>query len=233
MLPGCVSSTSKPQTSYISGSAETARETITAFRPPYLVHPKAEGPRLLPASDTQGMRAEDMNNNGRAISQNMNMLMTGNAKEPQEVEKGGGNKNRAKAGSQFKSPLITSTGTGTGDTSRLAVRLTPTIQMLERKLQLLKRAIKVKEDDQEDKLRELIAKWTEAGREIAWEVWTIVKDNNGNEEYSAITGKRSLQHLSHWEMGPSKRHKGEEDFYHFSEMADNELERTEPWKRSI
>jgi len=188
-----------------------------------LVHPKAEGPRLLSA---QGMKTEDVKSNGPVIPQAM--LMTGDTKEARGV---GGRKNRTKAGAQFKSPLIAKSETGDiSQCNDLAVRLTPTIQMLERKLQLLRRAIKVKEEDQEDKLQELITKWTEAGREIAWEVWTIVKDN-ADEGYSAITGKRSSKHFSHWETESSKRHKGDGDFHRSSEMADNEPEGTSTVQR--
>jgi hypothetical protein len=37
--------------------------------------------------------------------------------------------------------------------------------------------VKVKEDCEEEILSGLIQKWTEAGREIAWEVWGVVKEN--------------------------------------------------------
>jgi len=163
------------------------------------------------------MKTEDVKNNGSVIPQAM--LMTGDAKEARGV---GGRKNRTKAGAQFKSPLIAKSETGDiSQCNDLTVRLTPTIQTLERRLQLLRRAIKVKEEDQEDKLRELITKWTEAGRELAWEVWTIVKDNSTDEGYPAIIGKRSLQHFSHWETESSKRHRADEDFQRSFEMADN------------
>ena len=202
-----------------SAAHRRQREKLSQpFRPPCLVHPKAEGPR-----SAQGVKTEDEKSNGPIIPQVK--LTTGDAKEAR------GRKNRTKAGAQFKSPLIAKSETrDTSQCDDLAVRLTPAIQMLERKLQLLKRAIKVKEEDQEDKLRELITKWTEAGREVAWEVWTIVKDN-ADEGYSAITGKRSLKHFSHWEMESSKRHKGDEDFHHSSEMADNEPEGTNTRQR--
>ncbi|KAG2077695.1 hypothetical protein BDR04DRAFT_1066731 [Suillus decipiens] len=85
-----------------------------------------------------------------------------------------------KAASQFKSPLSPSASALSGRGS--SIRLTPTVQSLERKLQLLKRAVKVKEDDEEKTLVGLIKKWTEAGREVAYELWDLVKDsaNNGD-----------------------------------------------------
>jgi len=113
-------------------------------------------------------------------------------------------KNRtAKAAAQFKSPLgLSSAG---GEAGPL-VRPTPTIQALERKLQLLKRSMKVKEDCEEEILTELIQKWTEAGREIAWEMWGLVKENcdeGGN--------KRRVEDSWGWQDGgDSKRQKTEE-----------------------
>ncbi|KAG2158937.1 uncharacterized protein EDB93DRAFT_432674 [Suillus bovinus] len=80
-----------------------------------------------------------------------------------------------KAASQFKSPLSSSASSSSGRGS--SIRLTPTVQSLERKLQLLKRAVKVKEDDEEKTLVGLINKWTEAGREVAYELWDLVKDS--------------------------------------------------------
>ncbi|KAG2370086.1 hypothetical protein BDR07DRAFT_337775 [Suillus spraguei] len=85
-----------------------------------------------------------------------------------------------KAASQFKSPLSSSASASSGRGS--SVRLTPTVQFLERKLQLLKRAVKVKEDDEEKMLVGLIKKWTEAGREVAYELWDLVKDSANNED---------------------------------------------------
>lgn len=80
-----------------------------------------------------------------------------------------------KAASQFKSPLSSSASVSSGRGS--SIRLTPTVQSLERKLQLLKRAVKVKENDEEKTLIGLIKKWTEAGREVAYELWDLVKDS--------------------------------------------------------
>ncbi|KAG1780283.1 hypothetical protein EV702DRAFT_771871 [Suillus placidus] len=80
-----------------------------------------------------------------------------------------------KAASQFKSPLTSSASASSGRGS--SIRLTPTVQSLERKLQLLKRAVKVKENDEEKTLVRVIKKWTEAGREVAYELWDLVKDS--------------------------------------------------------
>ncbi|KAH7931297.1 hypothetical protein BV22DRAFT_9970 [Leucogyrophana mollusca] len=83
-----------------------------------------------------------------------------------------------KAASQFKSPLGDSASASSA--ALPSIRLTPTVQTLERKLQLLKRAVKVRENGEEEVLAGLVKKWTEAGREVAWEVWDLVKDSGGD-----------------------------------------------------
>jgi hypothetical protein len=108
-----------------------------------------------------------------------------------ESEVVGGKKRHSTQGAaaQFKSPL-------SADASLKvmpSVRLTPTIQAQERKLQILKRAIKVQRDGDEETLKTLLKKWTEAGREVAWEVWDLVKDNGSNDDRGSKTkpGRRS------------------------------------------
>lgn len=117
-----------------------------------------------------------------------------------------------RASSQFKSPLpITSTPL---DEATL-VRLTPTIQSLERKLQLLRRALKVREDVQEEVLEGLVKKWSDAGREAAWEVWDVVKDNANPEEGqggSQSKGKkRSMEENWGWEESADQKKPRVED----------------------
>lgn len=73
---------------------------------------------------------------------------------------------------QFKSPLVN----GVVPTDSRTIRLTPALQALERKLQLLKRAVKVKENNEEEALIRLAGKWIEAGREVAYDVWDAIKD---------------------------------------------------------
>ena len=115
-----------------------------------------------------------------------------------------------RAGTQFKSPLSASNAL---DNSSL-VRLTPTIQALERKLQILKRAVKVREDVQEEVLEGLVRKWTEAGREVAWEVWNLVKDNASSDEghvNSQSSKKRTFKSSWGWESPcDAKRPRSEE-----------------------
>lgn len=80
--------------------------------------------------------------------------------------------NTSRPVAQFKSPLVNRVLSADTRT----IRLTPTLQALERKLQLLKRAIKVKEDNEEEVLFRLAEKWIEAGREVAYDIWDATKD---------------------------------------------------------
>ena len=115
-----------------------------------------------------------------------------------------------RAAAQFKSPL--SAPNASDDIS--LVRLTPTIQALERKLQILKRAVKVREDIQEEVLESLVKKWSEAGREVAWEVWNLIKDStnpDSNSQSSKKGKKRAFEGSWGWESsGDAKRERGEE-----------------------
>ncbi|KAE9399011.1 hypothetical protein BT96DRAFT_965769 [Gymnopus androsaceus JB14] len=109
----------------------------------------------------------------------------------------------ARAAAQFKSPL-SSTGNANSSQSLGSIRLTPSIQVLERKIQILKRAVKVKKDKEEEALSDLTTRWTEAGREVAWEVWELVKDSENS------SGKRSFKEGWGWEgQGNEKRAKSE------------------------
>jgi hypothetical protein len=87
---------------------------------------------------------------------------------------------------QFKSPLVNRVLPADSRT----IRLTPALQELERKLQLLKRAIKIKEGGEEEVLARLTGKWIEAGREVAYDVWDATKDA-GNSEGKATSTYRS------------------------------------------
>jgi hypothetical protein len=85
---------------------------------------------------------------------------------------------KSKAGAQFKSPLSAASSSALVS----SVRLTPAIQSLERKVQILKRAVKVRAEGEEGELEGLVKKWREAGREVAWEVWDLVKDRGGDDQ---------------------------------------------------
>ena len=94
--------------------------------------------------------------------------------------------NTSRPVTQFKSPLVNRVLPADSRT----IRLTPALQELERKLQLLKRAIKVKEDVEEEVLTRLVGKWIEAGREVAYDIWDATKDA-GNSDGNAASIYRS------------------------------------------
>ena len=112
-----------------------------------------------------------------------------------------------KAASQFKSPL-----SGLTPTALTSVRLTPTIQALERRVQILKRAVKVKMEGEEEVLERLVKKWTEAGREVAWDVWGLVKDSGGGGkggwgEEKKVGSKRGFEEGWGWDDKDTKKMK--------------------------
>ena len=78
-----------------------------------------------------------------------------------------------RAAAQFKSPVPHSNA---AVKNRASIRLTPTVQMLEHELQLLRRAVKVVDDNDEEVLEQLVKKWTAAGREAAYDLWDLLKD---------------------------------------------------------
>lgn len=99
-----------------------------------------------------------------------------------------------RAASQFKSPLSLAAAPNLGN----MIRMTPGVQALERKLQVVKRALKIKEQNEEHALEQLAQKWTEAGREVAWELWSFVKDNSVPE---TGMGRNSWSNENGWEWG--------------------------------
>jgi hypothetical protein len=118
-----------------------------------------------------------------------------------------------KAAAQFKSPLPNSTQ----PVASSSVRLTPTIQALERSVQTLKRALKVKRDGEDEILTALTEKWREAGREIAWEMWNLLKDRSmgdggGDWGGDRLEGKREFQDAWGWDDNDrTKRQKSDSD----------------------
>ena len=81
-----------------------------------------------------------------------------------------------RASAQFKSPLSTVAASGAGNRRR-AVSASPNVQALQLRLQTLKRAVKIRDDGEGEKLERLAKKWTDVAREVAWEMWSVVKDN--------------------------------------------------------
>ena len=93
----------------------------------------------------------------------------------------------ASAAKQFKSPVMMQLeGTPDEPITPTPVSLAggtvhsaQTMQSLMAQIQKLKQAIRIKSggSDSDEKLEGLTSKWTMAGREIAWDVWGYVKDN--------------------------------------------------------
>ncbi|KAF8583974.1 hypothetical protein K439DRAFT_1183222 [Ramaria rubella] len=79
--------------------------------------------------------------------------------------------------SPFKSPLSSLSSSTTKST------MSPNIQALERKMQLLKRAVKIRAGTEEKNLEELITKWRSVGREVAWEIWAVVKEQGQGDNW--------------------------------------------------
>ncbi|OBZ76311.1 hypothetical protein A0H81_03609 [Grifola frondosa] len=96
------------------------------------------------------------------------------------------------AAKQFKSPLAAAPSSSHNSLGLFSsVKATPTIQALQGRLQTLKQAIKIKKaggGGEEEQLEELVKKWTDAGREVAWAVWDTVKDLDPGESAN-ISGK--------------------------------------------
>ena len=98
----------------------------------------------------------------------------------------------ARAAVQFKSPLSAGTQ-GPSSSQSPSVRLTPKIQSLERQVQVLKRAIKIKKEREAasgdaPSLEELAKKWKAAGRDAAWEVWGLVKESAVQKSSEGASG---------------------------------------------
>ncbi|KAF9036129.1 hypothetical protein BDZ89DRAFT_1100710 [Hymenopellis radicata] len=129
-------------------------------------------------------------------------------RKPADVQK----KHRTvRAAGQFKSPL-----TVARDGDKPAVRMTPNIQSLERKVQILKRALKVKNDGDEQILQDLAKQWTEAGREVAWQLWDIVKENGSSDSGS-------------WPAESSRKKRGFEGSWGWEEQGDKKRMKMDSW----
>jgi hypothetical protein len=83
----------------------------------------------------------------------------------------------------FKLPLRTGTSgaptaTNAFSSSHKAVSRNDPIQ---NRMQLLRRAVKIKESGEDEKLVALVAKWREVAKDVAWELWGLVKEGNVGE----------------------------------------------------
>ena len=78
----------------------------------------------------------------------------------------------SRAAAQFRSPLVKTLE----HEPRPLILPSQAIMTLERKLTLLRRAVKIKRDGDESHLERLAVKWRDAAREAAYELWSIVRD---------------------------------------------------------
>ncbi|KAF8268282.1 hypothetical protein EI94DRAFT_1728200 [Lactarius quietus] len=78
----------------------------------------------------------------------------------------------SRAAAQFRSPLVKTLE----HEPRPLVLPSQATMSLERKLTLLRRAVKIKRDRDESHLERLAIKWRDAAREAAYELWSIVRD---------------------------------------------------------
>ncbi|KAI5825056.1 hypothetical protein K523DRAFT_420315 [Schizophyllum commune Tattone D] len=141
-----------------------SRKLAKPFRPPAM-KPKVEVDDAVPPSSSPPRTSPPRSSSPAHSSSNST------APKPPPVDRKKQHRTQ-RAASQFKSPLTP--GASAAVTSN--VRLTPQIQALERKLQVLKRAVKVRREGEEGTLEGLVKRWTEAGREVAWEVWGLTKE---------------------------------------------------------
>ena len=150
-----------PKRSTVASQRKQFQKLITPFRPLTIVKaPKLEGPStvLHRLPSLPPIQSEVAERRERASE----------TKLKHRTERAGG---------QFKSPLAV-----VPSNSSASVRMTPAIQVLERKIQNLRRAVKVKSQGEEATLQGLIKQWLEAGREVAYELWQLNKDVHGNPE---------------------------------------------------
>lgn len=198
------------------------RKLSKPFRLPVII----QRPSVPPDAKAAEMTAPILNNTTSAID-------TRKATSLVSVRQAEKSKDRtARAAAQFKPPLVV---LSSGEASPLA-RPTPTIQALERKVQLLTRAVKVRENSEEKILTGLIEKWTEAGREVAWEVWNVVKENtdqgtgrkrNYDDSWGwqhAEESKRPKDECSHWGWDATHDHEREHEDDVVGRMKDTEVE---------
>ncbi|TFK27049.1 hypothetical protein FA15DRAFT_702273 [Coprinopsis marcescibilis] len=179
-----------PRRPTIAGQKLQAKKLAKPFRCPTITVPPKP---LKPNTPVSSSRDEPVQNARQPADKDNSMGVKVEDSKIQHRTK--------RAAAQFKSPL-----TVQSSDDQICVRPTLTIQALERRLQLLKRAVKVVKEEEEATLKQLIHKWTEAGREIAWEVWTLVKDSAAQEnDWHPRIGKRKLQDGWGWDKGPDSK----------------------------
>lgn len=186
-----VSSAPNPKRPTIAGQLAQHKKLSQPFRCPTITTTKGESITKPQADDSERERAQF----GRLKDK------IGAIPQPED----GKIKHRTvRAAAQFKSPL-----TALPSGQQALIRPSPTIQALERKAQTLKRALRVVRDNEDETLKKQIEKWTEAGREVAFELWTMVKDSaavEGNDRWDdGSTRKRKVAEGWGWDDGTDRK----------------------------
>ncbi|KAJ4472250.1 hypothetical protein J3R30DRAFT_3709695 [Lentinula aciculospora] len=198
-----------PKRSTIASQRRQHKKLVTPFKSPLMARGMRVDTQLNVSRDPLAVLVEEASNTVAFEAPPSSKIPSPTESEKKRFSA------TVRATAQFKSPL-SSIGAAHSAPFLGQVRLTPTIQALERKIQILKRALKVNQNNEEVVLSDLTTRWTEAGREVAWEVWELVKDNgdssNGSGS-SVLDGKRSFNESWGWGVqGNEKRIKSEDSW---------------------
>ncbi|KLO12809.1 hypothetical protein SCHPADRAFT_396725 [Schizopora paradoxa] len=108
-----------------------------------------------------------------------------------------------KATSQFKSPLSSSAKVPPATSFRPGA--SSAVKSLEAQLQTLKRAVQLRKSNEAEKLEALTKQWREAGREIAWDVWALVRDQAGEDVGNYNYPGTNAKSTSDWQSGQQQQ----------------------------
>jgi hypothetical protein len=178
-----------PSRSSISYQVEHSKLSLP-FRSPLFSRP-IRSPNVVPQTNTV-MAADTADNGGERgptfpLCQSNAPITTPKLQEVSRLiaasplssrQRGGTSQNTKAASRPFKSPFKSPLSSLSSSTTKSLS--SPNIQSMERRLQLLKRAVKIKAGEEEEKLEQLITKWRSVGREVSWEIWSVVR-NQGQD----------------------------------------------------
>ncbi|GJJ07733.1 hypothetical protein Clacol_001938 [Clathrus columnatus] len=124
----------------------------------------------------------------------------------------------------FKSPFMSPLSSLSSVTNKPTS--SPNIQTLEKKVTMLRRAIKLVTDKEDEKLKDLVQKWTLAGREVSWDLWTIMKERGPGD---AMAWADSSRFNDSWSWGTTRNWGTEER----TESADEENSARSPFEAEM
>ena len=156
-----------PQRATLASQKLSRRKLAAPFRSPLQIKPKSMQPATpTPIEVIQDRFAEVPRAGYKIIPNSAQETTPGSQSNARSLIRS------SRAAAQFRSPL----GKAPEHASRPIVLPNQTIMNLERKVAILRRAVKIKRDGDEDLLKGLAKKWRDAGREAAYELWSIVRD---------------------------------------------------------